>query len=415
MHSSSKPFLKTRKVNSDEICRSGYLIDLRIDSHLLKNYCSLCGYENAWNYNMNRDSQNSVSRSMHMVNIPPYVLAQLEKANDVIRRQSAELDHLRGSDREIENLALRTQLMEMDNRLRSDRERFIEQETIVMELSNEIRSLSKDKNILQEKYLEMERKYKKAKAASKEFARVIEASSGTNDVHSYCPSLLERSRAKHDTNLQIDGSIDAENIPKSMIMDKVILPTMVFWRYYVHLNIQEKSGFDIIALKLALENSQTDVENLKSELEKERQLSQSLHDDLDANRKLYPELTFKVLSRDTEIMELTSKLSECERKLKQCEDHLSCTSTDLALERARCDEVTLSLQESEALLSQARSDSLFCILDNQRLIEESRDATQLIISLQAKLDAQGKDLISTKKALQRVKGEYLSSHMEPRH
>lgn len=37
----------------------------------------------------------------------------------------------------------------------------------------------------------------------------------------------------------------------------------------------------------------------------------------------------------------------------QTEDHLSSTSTDLALERARCDELTLSLQESEGLLSQA--------------------------------------------------------------
>lgn len=43
-----------------------------------------------------------------------FITASLpEKANDVIRRQTAELDRLRSSDMQMENIALRTQLMEI--------------------------------------------------------------------------------------------------------------------------------------------------------------------------------------------------------------------------------------------------------------------------------------------------------------
>ncbi|KAJ1373633.1 hypothetical protein KIN20_036096 [Parelaphostrongylus tenuis] len=40
------------------------------------------------------------------MNVPPYIIAQLEKANDVIRRQSEELDRFRSSDLQVENIAL---------------------------------------------------------------------------------------------------------------------------------------------------------------------------------------------------------------------------------------------------------------------------------------------------------------------
>ncbi|ETN77243.1 hypothetical protein NECAME_11199 [Necator americanus] len=188
-----------------------------------------------------------------------------KKANDVIRRQSAELDRLRSNDLQVENIALRTQLMEIAREYRSNRERFLDQEVLLSELNHEATSLARDKDILQERCIELERKYKKAKAASKEFEKLIELT----------------------------------------------------------------------------------------------------------------------------------------------EEHLSRTSTDLALERARCDELTLSLQESEALLTQTRSDCLSYALENQRLVEEAREANQQIVSYRAKLDAQGSDLIATKKtlrALQREKG-----------
>ncbi|KAJ1373634.1 hypothetical protein KIN20_036099 [Parelaphostrongylus tenuis] len=38
------------------------------------------------------------------MNVPPYIIAQLEKANDVIRRQSEELDRFRFSDLLVETL-----------------------------------------------------------------------------------------------------------------------------------------------------------------------------------------------------------------------------------------------------------------------------------------------------------------------
>ncbi|VDO07939.1 unnamed protein product [Haemonchus placei] len=96
----------------------------------------------------------------------------------------------------------------------------------------------------------------------------------------------------------------------------------------------------------------------------------------------------QVLEKDEQIHELSSKLRDAELKsLSLCtEDHLSRTSTDLALERARCDELTLTLHESEGLLSQVSiADCLSYALENQRLIEEAREAKQQLVSYRAKL------------------------------
>ncbi|KAJ1373632.1 hypothetical protein KIN20_036095 [Parelaphostrongylus tenuis] len=143
---------------------------------------------------------------------------------------------------------------------------------------------------------------------------------------------------------------------------------------------------------MCLERSQIEIEDLRVQLEREINISKSLHEDLDKSRKL-------VLERDEEITELSCKLRAAELMCQQTEDHLSRTSTDLALERARCDELTLSLQESEGLLTQTRSDCLSYALENQRLTEDIREANQQIVSYKAKLDAQGADLIATKKSL----------------
>ncbi|VDN36979.1 unnamed protein product [Cylicostephanus goldi] len=96
---------------------------------------------------------------------------------------------------------------------------------------------------------------------------------------------------------------------------------------------------------MCLENKQIEIEDLRARLEKEINISKSLHEDLDLSRKL-------VLERDEQLNELSTKLRAAELKCQQTEDHLSRTSTDLALERARCDDLTLSLQESETLLTQ---------------------------------------------------------------
>ncbi|VDL77432.1 unnamed protein product [Nippostrongylus brasiliensis] len=197
----------------------------------------------------------------------------------------------------------------------------MDQEVLLSELNYEVRSLARDKDILQERCIELERKYKKAKAASKEFEKLMDS--------------------------------------------------------------------------ICLENSQIEIEDLRSRLEKEVNISKSLLDDLNKSRKL-------VLERDEQISSLTSKLRDAELKCQQTEDHFTRTSTDLALERARCDELTLSLQESEGLLSQTRADCLAYALENQRLIEEAREANQQIVSLRAKLDAQGVDLIATKKTLRSI-------------
>ncbi|KAK6744182.1 hypothetical protein RB195_011095 [Necator americanus] len=298
------------------------------------------------------------------MNVPPYIIAQLEKANDVIRRQSAELDRLRSNDLQVENIALRTQLMEIAREYRSNRERFLDQEVLLSELNHEATSLARDKDILQERCIELERKYKKAKAASKEFEKLIELAEPCSSKDTNSQTLLERSRRKHMS-------------PQRTL---------------------ENGCSD--SFQICLENTQIEIEDLRARLAKEISISKSLHDDLDLSRKL-------VLERDEQVNDLTTKLRAAELKCQQTEEHLSRTSTDLALERARCDELTLSLQESEALLTQTRSDCLSYALENQRLVEEAREANQQIVSYRAKLDAQGSDLIATKKtlrALQREKG-----------
>ncbi|XGW14837.1 hypothetical protein V3C99_000817 [Haemonchus contortus] len=295
------------------------------------------------------------------MNVPPYIIAQLEKANDVIRRQSAELDRLRSSGLSVENVALRNQLMQVAQEYRSSRQRFLDQEVLLSELNFEVKSLARDKDILQERCIELERKYKKAKATSKEFEKIMEAADQCSSLVPDSPSLLERSRKKHRSPSKKDERDDS--------------------------------------LQVSLENAQIEIEDIRSRLEKEVNMSKSLHDDLGLSRKL-------VLEKDEQIHELSSKLRDAELKCQQTEDHLSRTSTDLALERARCDELTLTLHESEGLLSQTRADCLSYALENQRLIEEAREAKQQLVSYRAKLEAQGADLIATKKilrALQRDK------------
>ncbi|KAK6051227.1 hypothetical protein COOONC_11268 [Cooperia oncophora] len=251
----------------------------------------------------------------------------------------------------------------------SNRQRFLDQEVLLSELNYEVKSLARDKDILQERCIELERKYKKAKAASKEFEKLIEAVDPCSSKAPDSPSLLDRSRRKHRSPSKKDEQNDS--------------------------------------LQICLENSQIEIEDLRSRLEKEVNMSKSLHDDLDQSRKM-------VLDRDEQINELSNKLRDAELKCQQTEDHLSRTSTDLALERARCDELTLTLHESEGLLSQTRADCLSYALENQRLLEEAREANQQIVSYRAKLlvlkdflstrvlltmEAQGADLIATKKTL----------------
>ncbi|VDM58283.1 unnamed protein product [Angiostrongylus costaricensis] len=290
------------------------------------------------------------------MNVPPYIIAQLEKANDVIRRQSEELDRFRSCDLQVENLTLRTQLIEIAQQYRNSRDRFIEQEVLLSDLNHEVKCLARDKETLQERCVELERKYKKAKASSREFERLVELVEPSSSKTAEAISLLDQSRKKHTSSLKKSG----DTVDNS--------------------------------LRLCLERSEIEIEDLRVQLQREINISKSLHDDLDKSRKL-------VLERDEQINELGCKLRAAELMCQQTEDHLSRTSTDLALERARCDELTLSLQESEGLLTQTRSDCLSYALENQRLAEEIRQANQQIVSYKAKLDAQGADLIATKKSL----------------
>ncbi|XGW14838.1 hypothetical protein V3C99_000817 [Haemonchus contortus] len=201
------------------------------------------------------------------MNVPPYIIAQLEKANDVIRRQSAELDRLRSSGLSVENVALRNQLMQVAQEY--SRQRFLDQEVLLSELNFEVKSLARDKDILQERCIELERKYKKAKATSKEFEKIMEAADQCSSLVPDSPSLLERSRKKHRSPSKKDERDDS--------------------------------------LQVSLENAQIEIEDIRSRLEKEVNMSKSLHDDLGLSRKL-------VLEKDEQIHELSSKLRDAELK-----------------------------------------------------------------------------------------------------
>ncbi|VDO38850.1 unnamed protein product, partial [Haemonchus placei] len=156
------------------------------------------------------------------MNVPPYIIAQLEKANDVIRRQSAELDRLRSSGLSVENVALRNQLMQVAQEYRrvlpitcslftyvSSRQRFLDQEVLLSELNFEVKSLARDKDILQERCIELERKYKKAKATSKEFEKIMEAADQCSSLVPDSPSLLDRSRKKYRSPSKKDERDDS--------------------------------------------------------------------------------------------------------------------------------------------------------------------------------------------------------------
>lgn len=158
---------------------------------------------------------------------------------------------------------------------------------------------------------------------------------------------------------------------------------------------QRKQNQEAKESRVLMERVLNDNENLLIELDRERRMTESLQTDLEKNRRL-------VIDRDETIEELRAKLSKAESKATQCESDLSRTSTDLALERARCDALTLELHELDAIFTQVRNRKYFKLfkltssfqtqstvqafaIENEQLEEKCRDAHRTIITLNAKL------------------------------
>ncbi|CAD6185640.1 unnamed protein product [Caenorhabditis auriculariae] len=315
--------------------------------------------------------------------VPPAVIIQLEKANRTIASQTLEIERLRASDQQVETDYLRAQVNELEREMQSSRERFLEQEELLAEMNHEMEVLLREKRAMQASYLELEKKYKRAKLASKELTKILENDvmclstpsrlpAGSNSIDRTpdgATSLVERSRAMAIQQESEDRRDRSEALNESVRHRKA--------------SKAEEQTKEILQ-RVLVEN-----EDLLLELERERRTATSLHDDLETNRRL-------------EIMNLKEQLKKADSKALQCENDLSRTSTDLALERARCDALTLELHELDAMFTQTQSTTQAYAMENEELIEKCRQAQQAVITLNAKLEAQGIDLINTKRTLRNL-------------
>ncbi|CAB3402887.1 unnamed protein product [Caenorhabditis bovis] len=328
-------------------------------------------------------------------NVPASVIIQLEKANRTIAAQNVEIERLRSfQDQNVETKLLRKQVAELEKEMRASRERFLEQEELLAEMSREMDSLLRDKMHMQASLHEIERKYKKAKMASKELARILE-----NDMCS--TSMLNGFESENED----DGGMRRSD-------DSLLKRSRQLSRQKEEEDLKDKCERAIEKAEQRRKNEQTakaekdsremmeriliENENLVVEIERERRTAMSLQEDLEKNRRI-------ILDRDETIVDLKEKLSKAETKAQQCETDLSRTCTDLALERARCDALTLELHELDTLFSQTHSTVQAYAIQNEQLEEKCRSANQTIISLNAKLEAQGIDLVATKKTLRAIR------------
>ncbi|CAI2349298.1 unnamed protein product [Caenorhabditis sp. 36 PRJEB53466] len=341
--------------------------------------------QNSNNFNSNHVISDTVAvAGDDLSNVPAAVIIQLERANRTIAAQNVELDRLKTfQNQNIETHLLRKQIADLEKEVRTSRERFLEQQELLAEMSREMDKMLREKHQMQHNYQEVEKKYKKAKFASRELAKILEndlcgtpttskAISGFESDDEANEGLFGRSRAlsrqqeSHELRAKADRVVEQAELRKQREGEKVME-------------------------KILGEN-----ENLQLELQRERRINESLQDDLETNRRL-------VFDRDETIEGLRAKLGKAEAKATQCETDLSRTSTDLALERARCDALTLELHELDAIFNHTQSTVQAFAIENEDLEEKCRDAHKTILTLNAKLEAQGMDLATTKRTLRTIR------------
>ncbi|CAI4232330.1 unnamed protein product [Auanema sp. JU1783] len=298
--------------------------------------------------------------AMDMINVPVRVAVQLEKMSEVMRLQTKELDRLTGinSQLKIEKEKLKVDLEQIHVEYKFACDKLMENDSLLSSVNAELTSLLRERHGMHEKILQLERKYQQAKAASLEFSRVLELE------HELFPT-----RSSLDKEM-MDHAVRAPAAPPDL---------NTFEEEKQHL-LRDYEG----VLK--------EKENLKQKLEKECNYSKELLLDLERNRTM-------LLDREEEIIDLKKRLADSELAAKQNLEQLSCTQSDLQMERGRCDWLTLALTDNEVLIAQNRNESMLYMEENSRLANDLKAANVTIISLKAKLEAQGRDLLNTRKAL----------------
>uniref|UniRef100_A0A8R1I3C1 Uncharacterized protein n=1 Tax=Caenorhabditis japonica TaxID=281687 RepID=A0A8R1I3C1_CAEJA len=327
-------------------------------------------------------------------NVPAAVIIQLEKANRTIAAQNVEIDRLKAyQNQNVETQLLRKQITDLEKEMRSSRSRFLEQQELLAEMSREMDNLVREKIQMQTQFQEMEKKYKKAKFASRELAKILENDiCGTTTTSKTFVSGFE----SDDEKETVMHNHSLFNRSRTMSRQQEGQELKAKAERQIEQSESWKQREEIKQSRLLAEKLIDENEELLIQLDRERRMTESLQDDLEKSRRL-------VIDRDEKIEELRGKLGKAETKATQCESDLSRTSTDLALERARCDALTLELHEFDAIFQQTQSTVQAFAAENETLEENCRSANKQILTLNAKLEAQGIDLVTTKRTLRALR------------
>ncbi|PAV76886.1 hypothetical protein WR25_26779 isoform I [Diploscapter pachys] len=228
--------------------------------------------------------------------VPPIMLQQLARANEVIKQQNREMERLRAGDKSLENERLRKQLHDLDEEIKKSRTNFLTQESLLADMNSELQALLEERRVLQASYAELENKYKRTKLANRELARALEygfeVEEGTSKddyLRRSEESLLEQSR-RH---------ANEATTSKEPVRDQKNFESHAEYRV-------QGSPPDTSALK----SDTSEVKQLREQLEKEIRMNESLHKDLEASRRM-------LLGRESELAEMKTKFAEMQMRLTQ--------------------------------------------------------------------------------------------------
>ncbi|CTQ86574.1 uncharacterized protein CELE_H06I04.1 [Caenorhabditis elegans] len=340
------------------------------------------------NANHHQNSRHAISDTVAVAgddlsNVPAAVVIQLEKANRTIASQTLEIERLKSyQNQNLETHLLKKQIHDLEKEVRSGRSRFLEQQELLAEMSREMDILLREKLEMQRNSQELEKKYKKAKFASRELAKILE-----NDLCG-TPTTSNLKNFESDDEFFEEKSL----FEKSRALSRQQIPNDLLekTRKIDFSEAKNAKNQDLID-KLIDEN-----ENLQISLNREQKMTSSLQDDLEKSRRM-------VIDRDEHIEELKMKLGKAETKASQCESDLTQTSSDLAMERLRCEVLTGELHEIDGIFRNTQSTIQAYADDNDRLEDQCRQAQRTILTLNSKLEAQGIDLVTTKRTLRALR------------
>ncbi|PAV76887.1 hypothetical protein WR25_26779 isoform B [Diploscapter pachys] len=263
------------------------------------------------------------------------------------------MERLRAGDKSLENERLRKQLHDLDEEIKKSRTNFLTQESLLADMNSELQALLEERRVLQYGF------------------EVEEGTSKDDYLRRSEESLLEQSR-RH---------ANEATTSKEPVRDQKNFESHAEYRV-------QGSPPDTSALK----SDTSEVKQLREQLEKEIRMNESLHKDLEASRRM-------LLGRESELAEMKTKFAEMQMRLTQAESDVAGTSSDLAIERARCDRLALEQHETATLYNQMQESLQLLMVEKEDVEHDYKFAKQTILTLNAKLEAQGADLITTKRAL----------------